>query len=420
MRRDQSRLGGFWLDKVSGSKNYYLCWYDAEKGEVCRRSTRTDILHEAERILAEKAAAQASHLALPTEAPLSKALIRYYENHGKTLASVDGIFQAFGLWMEFFGEITLSDLTPQRQRSFHAWLMSERNYAPTTVSRILAFGKAALKRAVAEQEVTWHPPIIEVDKRNHVRKPKARILDRDEIAALLDAIPNRAPQQMFLAMICIGTLCRPDAALELKRDQIDLAQNIVRLNQESRPQTTKFRPTLPLTRHFRRWVALVPHNAHVVSWAGRSIRNPYPTFNAAVLRAGLDRPDQVHLYSFRRSGASWLRANGVSPEDMQGFLGHVNPQMRVTNLYVEYDPRHLSKARDALDEWAHEIDARMKTHSVSYPLRWTGVTATFLPTGETIQRRKSYGKKARVTPEGEHVRGKRRQRLAGNLPVNRL
>ena len=129
MRSERFEIGGFWLDKVPNSKNFYVCWFDKDSQQVRRRTTGTPVLSDAKIALANFFATYGKMRHEPgADVLLSILLIRYYEKHAKKLPSGLGARRSCALWMEHFGEVTIADLTPDALDGFIEWLREKKGY----------------------------------------------------------------------------------------------------------------------------------------------------------------------------------------------------------------------------------------------------------------------------------------------------
>jgi hypothetical protein len=54
--------------------------------------------------------------------------------------------------------------------------------------------------------------------------------------------------------------------------------------------------------------------------------------------------------------ATELAARGVPGEVLQRQLGHKLPGLRTTERYIKFDPRHLSEAKSAIEEYLHHLN----------------------------------------------------------------
>lgn len=241
-----AEIGDFWLVKVPGSNRFHIAWYDAERQQRRTRSSGTDDLRAAELILAEHAL---KHSAPPTKADpadeaLAGVLLRFYRGRAEQQAQAEQVRRAFALWMEFWGDATVADLSIQRQDAFINWLRVEKGCSDSYIDRIMSNGRSALGRAVELGELREFAKIRNakgVDEKwiSHAdADPKGRPLSLKEIGNLISHIPDESPHLLSFAMIMLTCVCRPDAAVDLTANRIDHRHRVVILNPDGRPRPT--------------------------------------------------------------------------------------------------------------------------------------------------------------------------------------
>src|SRR3712207_6143260 len=162
----------------------------------------------------------------------------FRSKHAKERRSAEQARIASAQILEFFQAAAVSDLTPQRQERFRAWLAQGRR--PDTVSRVLSVLRAALRWSEKNQELTRAPFIFDVKK----APPRERFLSIEELAQLHDGFDCDYGRMFF--WLQLGTAARKAAILELTRFQCDTRHRLIRLNPEGREQTAKRRATVPL------------------------------------------------------------------------------------------------------------------------------------------------------------------------------
>jgi hypothetical protein len=89
----------------------------------------------------------------PDAMPLGFVLVRYWQEHPRKLPSHDQARAGAALWTEFFGPVTIADLTIQGQAEFVEWLKA-KGYKNSYVSRTLSVGRAAIYRAWKRGELS--------------------------------------------------------------------------------------------------------------------------------------------------------------------------------------------------------------------------------------------------------------------------
>lgn len=402
-----AEIGDFWLVKVPGSNRFYVAWYDAERKQRRTRSTGTDDLRAAELLLAEHAL---KHSAPPTKVDpkdeaLASVLLRFYHGRAEKQAQAEQVRRAFALWMEFWGDATVADLTEHRQNKFVDWLRAEKGCSESYIDRIMSNGRSALSRAKALGEIREFPEIRNakgVDGKwiSHTNaNPKGRQLTLKEIGDLISHIPDESPHLLSFMMVMLNCVCRPDAAVDLTADRIDRRHRVVTLNPEGRPQTSKYRPIVKLTETLEYHVGGV--TGPVVAFEGRkveSIRTAWRALRARVWPATEEQlaalpdaaalaamtpadrkialrerfllcgPDgrKVQPYSLRHTMGRELRFRGVPNDQIELTMGHRLPEghSETTQGYAPYAPDYCQEAARAIDAIMCDIQKHTKRRIV--------------------------------------------------------
>jgi len=354
-------LGEYWLETVSNSPNLYIAWYDERTRQVRRRTTRTAILQEAERKLAHFVTVNGKLRDAGTdEVLLSQLLIRYYEQHAKHLASADEAFRSCGFWLYHFDDIPVSDITADAQDNFQRWMIEEKGWSVGYANRVISVGRAAFRRAYKRGEIKMPPFIFDIDSAKYGKKrQRTRRLSIDELARLIDAIPERTPHIRLFVLLMVNTLSRPEAIFELHHSQLDFYDGLIHLNPEGREQTKKHRPIVPMTETIKPWLREVPEGHYCVEWAGRRITTVEGTWRNLRDWGNLDK--QVIPYTLRHTMATALRRAGVPPLEISAMLGHTVPEWKTTAIYAAYDPSYLQEARQAIDAFMLDLQKRCET-----------------------------------------------------------
>lgn len=341
------QIGSFWLSLRGNSPVWCRTWFDPATRQTRRASLGTADFSNAQLRLAEWVTQnQTLRFEQPENVPLETVLVRYYEGHAKHIPSGEQAFQACRKLSEFFPELLVSELTPDRLDGFTEW-MREKGLSDGYISRTLSTLKAALNRAFKRQEIQ-RVPFIPLPQGG---APRDRRLSLAESAALFDACGS---EHLFLYLVlAFGTLARPAALLELQRSQIDFENWLINLNQTGRRQNKKYRPALPMARTLRPWLERVGEQ-QIIAYHGKPVASIKTSFTAAREKAGLDA--SVTPYTIRHTMATELRKRGVPPWEVAGMLGHRSAGYRTTEIYAKYDPTYLGKAVEAIDAYFSELD----------------------------------------------------------------
>lgn len=349
MSETRFQIGDYYLSQHRNSPIWKATWYDANTRQTKRASLGTENFWEAQIRLAEFVTRHAQMQdQQPAAMTLATVFVRYWHGHSKGQRSQEAARYALALWTEHWGDASIADLTIQRQEQFIAWLKG-RDLSNSYVSRILAIGRAAVRRAWKRGEITSAPFIIDVTDRSDKRE--AYRLNKDEMRQLLTTA-TRWPHLYVYCVIGLNTLARPEAILDLAPVQVKVADNLIHLNPKGRRQTKKYRPIVPITDTLRPFLAR-EDVVRFVNWHGNPIKRINKGFKTVVKAAGL--PLEITPYSLRHTMAVELRKRGVPAWEVEGLLGHRRPG--VTETYAEFAPDYLSKGREAIDAYFSDLGA---------------------------------------------------------------
>jgi integrase len=159
---------------------------------------------------------------------------------------------------------------------------------------------------IAAAAINWAWKNGEIERQIPIVLPpdgagRERIMTIQEMARLWDVdMPSHL--RMFLALI-IGTASRPEALLELTREQCDLQHGVIDLNPPGRPRTKKRRPRVPMPAFLRPWIETVP-SGHLVTYKSKPILKINGAWRAAREAAGLS--PEIMPYTVRHTMATEL------------------------------------------------------------------------------------------------------------------
>lgn len=353
---ERFQLGEFWLSRRPNSDQWCRTWFDARARQTRRASLGTSD-HQLARVRLAEWYVENAQLKdeSPAEVPVATILRRYYSEHGSLIASRATQKRACDLWMEFFGDATVAELSIARQEAFVAWLRA-RALADGYVRRVLGVGKAALNRAYQRQELA-SAPYIKLDLADP-GEAFEHTAELEQLAAFLNAVPEHLDHVFAYVMVRLTTLCRGDAARDLTRFQVHDAAGFVKLNPPGRKQTKKRRPDVPLTDTLRAFLRSQEPESYVVHWHGRRVKSVRRAWALVAKAAGL--PAWFVPKILRHTGATELRRRGVPGWEVSAILGHTRTEAAPTTAnYAKYDPTYLSHARTAIDAWMRELAAKV-------------------------------------------------------------
>ena len=205
------KIGEYWLSQRAGSENWQRTWFDPRSRQTRRASLGTPDFERAKEALADWYLSNRGPIqAAEADVTLAETLARYYEQHARHLVSADRARSALQIWLDFYGEETVSALHDVRKQEAFLAYLRRRGLAPGSIKRILNVGRAAINRAWKRGEIKSAPFIQMVVVKD--APPKGRPLDVEEIVALLDAgaphvrdfifgwrRPGRAPMRSWIS-----------------------------------------------------------------------------------------------------------------------------------------------------------------------------------------------------------------------------
>jgi integrase len=346
---------GWWVERVPNSPFWYGATYDAASGRVRRKSLSTIDLEAAKDALIRLVQVQGPKT---EDSYLAAVLASYYQQVSDTKPSAEMARIAGRHILSFWGETArVSDLAEEKQREFWIW-SRDQGHAPATTTRILTVLSAALRRGVKGPSPRVTTSNKKVADHQGVPEPQPRewIPTDDQLARFLDSLRDDQAQHVFrYCLIALNTMARPGAILELAEPQIDFARGLVTLNPEGRAQNKKRRPIVRLTETLKPWLAswhdddLGPY----VRFRGEAVASVKKTFQRRGHRLGFP---QLSPYTLRHKMATELAARGVPGETLGRQLGHRSPDLRTTERYIKFDPRHLAEAKHAIEDYLTDLN----------------------------------------------------------------
>jgi integrase len=178
--------------------------------------------------------------------------------------------------------------------------------------------------------------------------PRERFLERDEAAKLIRTAwrlrrdsgnpdkPGRFTSRHIARYTIValytgsrnGDICNASLIPALDRGYIDLDRGIFRRKPDSKRETSKRQPTVPipprLLAHLRRWKRLGISNHSVIEWNGKPVRIIKEGWATVVEAAGLasdDRARKVIRHTLRHTAITWYLRDGVDIELVSQFCG---------------------------------------------------------------------------------------------------
>jgi integrase len=269
-------------------------------------------------------------------------------------------------------------VTAVKPMHVQAWVTSRTlTLAPSTLDRTYTFVQSIFKAAV-EHEIIVRTPCRSTIERPRGEKAERRTLDASQMAALVDATPER-----YRALVVLLATCglRIGEALGLKVDDIDRERQVLRvrrqLDQRARTlaplKTTESRREVPVPAHVLR--ALAAHRLAFPPYvsdddlSGLLFTGPrggplrYDVFAIKVFRPAAEAAGLAGLtpHGLRHSAGSTMLHHGVPPATVGRVLGHSVAVLLST--YAHALPSGDDLARRAMEQarpdvsWAVSQDA---------------------------------------------------------------
>ena len=238
--------------------------------------------------------------------------------------------------LDAFGHRQLAAIKPKDVREWYAETLVDH---PTMRSHAYSLLRTILASAVADEMIDANPARI-VGAGRAKRVHKIRPASVAELATLTAAMPERLRLMVTLASWCA---LRFGEAVELRRGDIDLSQELIRIRRAAVRTRGAYSVTTPKSDAGVRDVAIPPHiipliEAHLTNFVD-SKRDSlvFPTENGGHLqpstlyrhwykaRAAADRED-LRWHDLRHSGAVLAAATGATLAELMARLGHSTPQ----------------------------------------------------------------------------------------------
>jgi len=236
---------------------------------------------------------------------------------------------------ETFGNRQLRSITPKEVRAWYADTLTER---PTMRSHAYSLLRTILGSAVNDELIDANPCRI-VGAGRAKRVHKIRPASVDELAILTAEMPDRLQLMVILASWCA---LRFGETVELRRDDIDLSQEVIRVRRAAVRTKGAYMPSTPKSDAGIRDVAIPPHiiptiEAHLSKYVGSKPDSLiFPAANGGYLqpstvyrhwykaRAKAKRSD-LRWHDLRHSGAVLAAATGATLAELMARLGHSTP-----------------------------------------------------------------------------------------------
>jgi integrase len=319
---------------------WYICWTD--KGLPRRVTTG-----ERDRPAAEKALARhvLSDPGKQSVELLRDVMLRWFTQHGSTLASADMARYAIGDVEAYLQGVRALDVEGDTLARFVGQLRTD-GLSDSSIHRRLGIIQAAINWAHRRKEL---PATVKIQKPAESNGDGARPATVDELRTLFAGAKLEHHRRFLLLML--ATCGRPSAVLDLTWDRISKDTRTADLHNPARKRNKKVRPIVPLASVASQWLEARRGLGPVVQWKGKPLKDYATMFQTILDDAGVSG---ISPYSLRKAAGTWMRRKKVGEPDIMGMLGHKLGR-GITSRYAHFDPDYMRDAADAIDALLVEI-----------------------------------------------------------------
>jgi integrase len=243
-----------------------------------------------------------------------------------------------------FGAKPLAGITPKDVRDWHAATLADR---PTMRSHAYSLLRTVFTSAVVDELVAANPCRI-VGAGRSKRVHEIRPASAEELAVLTAEMPERLRLMVTLASWCA---LRFGETVELRRGDIDLSDQVIRIHRAATRVGGRFVITTPKSDAGVRPVDIPPHiipliEAHLSEYVGKDRDSlVFPAEGGGHLqtstlyrhwyraRAAAGRSD-LRWHDLRHSGAVLAAATGATLAELMARLGHSTPAAAMRYQHV--------------------------------------------------------------------------------------
>lgn len=328
-----------YLDKRSGSPNWYICEYDERTRQRVRISTGTADREAAERALARHVISQPQQ-GLISDATVLHVMLRYWEHHGRKCFARDTVKRVLALVAQHEPHTKLYAWPIPAQQAFAAKCSEVR----TTQRRYFGVVKSAVSWSVQRGELPAVPAMLKIAAKD---SPGVPPLTPGQLQALCKAAQLEHERRLLL--LCIATVARPGSVLELTWDRIDFEAGTADMVTPGRKETKKRRAVVPLAPAALAYLRPLRSIGPVIQWAGKPMAGHKMTFARIAKRAEVVGT----AYGIRKAVAIWMRREGVPLSDIKGMLAH--SLGGATDSYAHFEPRYMRAAAESIERLLQQI-----------------------------------------------------------------
>lgn len=274
---------------------------------------------------------------------------RYDKEHFSYLPSSKTCRSYFNGLVEFFGEFTLSEISPKLIHEFKVNRKVDKK-TPATINRQLTIAKAAFNIAVREWEWCKENPFTKVSSEKGANK-RTRWLTLDEENRLLAVCAKWLRDFIIFAA---WTGIREGNIINLEKRQIDLSKKLIHIGGNTNHRTKNNNPlAVPMNeRIFMLLKGKINKQVNVNSFVftsplGKKIspNNLRRSFRKSIIKAGIK---DLTLHDLRHTYGTRLAQAGVDIYTIAKLLGHKD--IRATQRYVHHCTKSLRLGINILEQ----------------------------------------------------------------------
>jgi site-specific recombinase XerD len=231
----------------------------------------------------------------------------------------------------------------------HAATLSDAGNGPTTVARKLAAARALFRTLREHGLVEANPADLVAAPKKGQRLP--RVLDAEQVAALLDRIPASTPLELrdrAMFELAYGSGLRAEELVKLDAGAVDFDAEEVRV--EGKGSKTRIVPVgesavAAITRYVERGRPALDAGAATALFLSKSGRRLSTSDVRRRLRVWARQAavaGKVHPHALRHSFATHLLDGGADLRAIQELLGHSS--ISTTQIYTRVESARLKRA----------------------------------------------------------------------------
>jgi integrase len=325
---------------------YYICWTRAD-GRPGRLSCRTTDFATAQ-------AALGQHIVehdqprdqLAARVTVVSVMLRYWQHHGRKLASKDTVKATLGAVTRHLPMVTVAELEDRDRQDRFIEALRADEIADNTIDRRIGVLQAALYWAKERKEIGAVP--AKLRRPNADDGPGAKPCTPEQLAALFAGATLEHHRRFLLLALATGG--RPISLVDLDWSRVCFNTNTIDLVNPAVKQTKKRRARVPMPPLLAAYLQERKSVGPVIQWKGAALEGHRTMMETICAAAGVT----VGAYSLRATTATWLRRKRVPEWEVKAMLGHAKT---TTDRYAHYDPEWMAEAREAMQELFEGIGA---------------------------------------------------------------